>query len=65
MCDVVQLLVLIMRNFKLSSPCVTLKFMYMFGLNLSFVFCFLNWFQFYLPLLQIYGNKYMRKESKN
>ena len=40
MCDVVQLLVLIMRNFKLSSLCVTLKFMYMFGLNLSFVFFF-------------------------
>ena len=24
-----------------------------FGLNVSFVYCFLNWFQFYLPLFQI------------
>ena len=36
------------------------------GLNSSLVYCFLDWFQFYLPLFYIiYGNEYMTKEHKN
>ena len=64
MCDVVMQLVLTMRNFKLSSPCVTLKFMYVW---FKFILCFL-FFELISILFAIvpdYGNEYMRKESKN